>query len=342
MAKGQIMRDIIHLSFDELSNLLKEIFLAHGCSEPVASALANNCATAEQDGAFSHGIFRIDAYIATLKSGWVNPKAVPQIEDVSAAQIRVDAANGFTLPASAAARPLLIDKARKNGTATLLIRNSHHFSAVWPDVEPFAREGFVAISMVNSMAYVVPHGGRSAVFGTNPIAFAAPRASGDPLVFDLATSAMSHGDTQIAAREGRELPPGIGVDADGNQTTDPNKILNGGALLPFGGHKGSAIAMMIEIMSAALTGGPFSFEVDWSEYEGAATPCTGQFILLIDPSKGNVRPFADRLELLITHMRDAGVERLPGDKRYATRKLALQQGIPIAASELERLRTLAR
>ncbi len=106
-------------------------------------------------------------------------------------------------------RPLLLEKVRRNGIALLAIRDSHHFAALWPDVEPFADEGLVALSVVNSMACVVPHGGQKALFGTNPLAFAAPRAGGDPLVFDMATSAIAHGDVQIAAREGRLLPPSM-------------------------------------------------------------------------------------------------------------------------------------
>jgi delta1-piperideine-2-carboxylate reductase len=168
--------------------------------------------------------------------------------------------------------PLLVEKARSAGIAVLAIRNSHHFAALWPDVEPFAYEGLVALSVVNSMTCVVPHGADRPLFGTNPIAFAAPRADGEPIVFDLATSAIAHGDVQIAARKGERLPPGMGVDGLGQPTQDPKAILEGGALLPFGGHKGSALSMMVELLAAALTGGNFSFEFDWKNHPGAKTP----------------------------------------------------------------------
>ncbi len=177
------------------------------------------------------------------------------------ASCRVDAANGFAQPALAAARALLVDKARSAGIALLAIHNSHHFAALSPDVEPFAEQGLVALSVVNSMTCVVPHGADRPLFGTNPIAFAAPRADGAPIVFDLATSAIAHGDVQIAARKGERLPPGMGVDSLGQPTQDPKAILEGGALLPFGGHKGSALSMMVELLAAALTGGNFSFRV---------------------------------------------------------------------------------
>jgi len=335
------MSEQVHVSFDDLRVVLRRIFAAHGCSDRVAGLLAKNMAIAERDGAASHGIFRVDGYISTLKSGWVDGKAEPVVSDVAPGFLRADARNGFTLVATDAARDLLTAKARENGLAILAIHNSQHFGALWPDIEPFAREGFLAMSMVNSMACVVPFGGSKPVYGTNPLAFAAPRAGGDPVVFDQAASAMANGDVQIAAREGKQLPPGAGVDAQGNPTTDPQAVLDGGALLPFGGHKGSSIAMMVEIMGAALTGGKFSFEVDWSQHPGAVIPHTGQVILLIDPGQGAVRPFAARVEELIAQLRDAGVDRLPGERRYAARRLTEAHGIPLHADDWARLKQAA-
>lgn len=330
-----------HLSFAELSALLARIFERHGTSAEVAAILADNCASAQRDGSDSHGIFRIPGYVATLASGWVDGKAVPQVTDAAPGFISVDAKNGFAQPALAAARALLLEKARANGIALLAIHNSHHFAALWPDVEPFAREGLVALSFVNSMACVVPHGGKRALFGTNPIAFAAPREGHHPLVFDLATSAIANGDVQIAAREGKQLPPGYGVDRDGQPTCDPRAILDGGALLPFGGYKGSALSMMVELLAAALTGGNFSFDFDWSGHPGAQTPWTGQLLIVIDPSKGAGHNFAARTEVLVRQMQDAGQPRQPGDRRYRQRSLAEREGIAIIDTELARLRALA-
>ncbi|PXX73099.1 delta1-piperideine-2-carboxylate reductase [Pseudomonas sp. LAMO17WK12:I10] len=330
-----------HLSLEALVKLLETIFLRHGTSAEVARSLAQNCAAAERDGAHSHGVFRIPGYVSTLDSGWVNGKAVPVVEDVAPAFVRVDAGNGFAQPALAAARALLVEKARNAGIAILAIRNSHHFAALWPDVEPFAEEGLVALSVVNSMTCVVPHGADRPLFGTNPIAFAAPQAGGDPIVFDLATSAIAHGDVQIAARKGERLPPGMGVDGLGQPTDDPKAILEGGALLPFGGHKGSALSMMVELLAAALTGGNFSFEFDWSNHPGAKTPWTGQLLIVIDPSKGAGQNFAERSQELIRQMHGVGLKRLPGDRRHRQREKSRQQGIALDAGELKQLRELA-
>ncbi len=329
------------ISVGDLAALLKAIFLCHRCSETVATILADNMALAEGDGAHSHGIFRVAGNLGSLDCGWVDGKAIPAIEDVAPGLLRADGLNGFSLPVLAAARDQLMAKARTNGIALLTIRNAHHFSAVWPDIEPFAREGLIALAMINSMASVVPHGGTKKLYGTNPLGFAAPRDGHDPLVFDQASSAWSNGDVQIARREARPLPPDVGVDRNGNATTDPNAVLDGGALLPFGGHKGSSIAMMMEIMGAALAGGDYSFEIDWSAHPGAATPHGGQTYILIDPGRGNTRAFTARIEALIAAIHDAGQYRLPADRRYANRRDSQRHGIALSAADLAHLRALA-
>lgn len=331
----------VRVSYDELEALLKAIFLRHGCSDHVASLLAVNMAGAERDGAHSHGVFRIKGNLGSLDSGWLDGKAVPVLEDVAPGMLRADGRNGFSLPVLDMAAEPLMEKTRRNGIAVLSVRHAHHFSAVWPDLEPFAREGFLSLATINSMASVVPHGGHRKLYGTNPMGFAVPRAGTDPLVFDQASSAMANGDVQIARREGRQLPPGTGIDRDGQPTTDPNAVLEGGALLPFGGHKGSSIAMMMEIMGAALAGSSYSFEIDWSQHPGAATPPGGQTYILIDPNRGAVNAFADRVEVLFDAIHDAGQSRLPSDRRYANRRELLANGIALERSVIDEIKRLA-
>lgn len=329
------------ISTADLAALLKIIFARHGCSDIVATLLATNMAGAERDGAHSHGIFRVAGNLGSLDSGWVDGEAIPVIEDIAPGVLRADGRNGFSLRVLDMAGERLMAKARAGGIAMLAVRNAHHFSAVWPDIEPFAREGFVAIAAVNSMASVVPHGGVKKLYGTNPMGFAVPRHGANPLVFDQASSGWSNGDVQIARRQGRQLPPGIGVDRSGEPTNDPAAVLEGGALLPFGGHKGSSIAMMMEILGAALSGGDYSFEIDWSHHPGAATPHGGQTYILIDPDRGNASPFGARIEVLLDAIHNAGQERLPGDRRYANRIRHDRDGIPISDADLARLRDLA-
>jgi delta1-piperideine-2-carboxylate reductase len=206
----------------------------------------------------------------------------------------------------------------------------------------FARESLVAFAAVNSISRVVPWGGHSPVYGTNPIAFAAPRQHGDPLVFDQASSAMAFGEIKVAAQFSQSLPEGVGVDSRGQPTTDPNAIIDGGALLPFGKYKGSSIALMVEILAAALTGGKFSYEVDFSTNPGAQTPKTGEFVLLIDPRRTNKGNFFERIENLISKIHENGQSRLPGDRRYKNRAEANARGVPVSPEMLAQLHAFGK
>jgi delta1-piperideine-2-carboxylate reductase len=324
----------VHVDFDELKSLLKSIFVSNGTSDFAAETLASNCAGCEQDGALSHGIFRMPGYVASLKTGWVDGYAEPIVTIVSPSFIRIDARNGFAQPAVAAAASEIDTALKSTGIVIVAVRNSHHFSALWPDVEPFARRGLVAISFVNGLANVVPHGGHTAVYGTNPIAFATPIANSDPFVVDQATSVMANGEVKLHALANKCLPPGTGVDSAGNPSVDPNAILDGGALNAFGGYKGSSIGFMVELMAGALTGGQLSFENDFGECVGAQTPKAGQLLIVIDPMRGATTDFAQRVAQLCDQLKVAGQDRLPGERRYANRIQTQRLGIPILEEKL--------
>jgi delta1-piperideine-2-carboxylate reductase len=331
----------VRIPFDELKSLLRDIFISNGTSSFAADILAANCAGCEQDGALSHGIFRMPGYVASLKTGWVDGQAVPDVTLVSPSFIRINALNGFAQPALAAAAPAIETALLRTGIAIVATRNSHHFSALWPDVEPYARRGLLAISFVNGLANVVPHGGHVAVYGTNPIAFATPVADADPLVVDQATSVMANGEVRLHALANRELPPGTGVDKAGNPSTDPHAVLAGGALNAFGGYKGSSIALMVELMAGALTGGQFSFENDFGECVGAETPKAGQLLIVIDPNLGGTYDFSQRVALLCERLIEAGQERLPGERRYKNRSNSQRLGIPLSQDKLLNLKAMA-
>jgi delta1-piperideine-2-carboxylate reductase len=159
------------------------------------------------------------------------------------------------------------------------------------------------------------------------MAFAVPRSNGDPLVFDQASSAMAFGEVRVAAQRGHSVPEGVGVDRNGQPTTKAEAIVNGGFLLPFGGYKGSSIAMMVEVLAAALTGGNFSFEFDLATCPGAQTPRTGEFVLLIDPLQTGGNNFARRIDILVDALNVSGQSRLPGDRRYQNRRQSISHGI---------------
>lgn len=325
---------------ETLEELVARVFAANGMSGDNARIVAAVVAAAERDGARSHGLFRVRGYIGTLRSGWVNGRSVPRVTDAGPAAVATDADNGYSQIALAASRPFLLEKVKRNGIALLAIRNSHHFGALWPDVEPFAAEGFVALSFVNTRSRVAPWGATKRILGTNPMAFACPRRNAPPMVWDQASSVTAMGEVMLAAQDGQAIADDVGIDAQGRSTTDPKAIIAGGALLPFGGHKGSAIAAMVEILAAALTGGRFGFEDRSAQFPGAESSNAGQSIILIDPAATAGAGFAARVEELCSQLIAVGVSRLPGDRRYAARHKAEKDGIFIESKTYDYLRSL--
>src|SRR5262249_11345017 len=161
------------------------------------------------------------------------------------------------------------------GVAVMAITHTHHFAALWPETEALAEQGLIGLACTCYMPFVAPHGGNQPIFGTNPISFAWPRPGKSPMVIDMATAAMAQGEVQIAAREGHEVPLGTGLDLNGQLTTNPNEVLKG-MLLPFGGYKGSAIALMVELLSAGAIGERFSFEAAAADTKDGGPPRGGE------------------------------------------------------------------
>jgi delta1-piperideine-2-carboxylate reductase len=323
----------------ELTALVGRILAASGMTADNAEIMSAIVVAVERDGPRSHGLFRVPGMVEILKSGWVDGRARPRVQDAAPGLILADAGNGFAQIALASAQNLLIAKAHEQGIAALAIRNSHHFSALWPDVEPLAEQGLVALAFVNTRSYVVPAGGRARLYGTNPMAFACPRRDGPPMVWDQASAAIAHGEVLLARRDGRALPPGVALDRDGQPTTDPGAMIQGGALLPFGGYKGASIALMVEIMSAAVTGGHFGFEDDGNAT--APTKNAGEFVIAIDPEKSGGARFRDHVEGLFRRIVEDGEARLPGDRRRVERQRASEHGITLERAVYEGLLSLS-
>lgn len=316
------------MTFEALRGAIGQALVANGFSPKVAAPIAHSMAGCERDGTLSHGLLRLPGFVEAVRTGWADGVIPPETVSESASMRVVDARNGFTHLALDEARDALEAMAGNTGAAILLIRNAHHFAAIWPDIEGFARNGFVAFSCVTSRKRLTGWSGGGAVFGTNASAFACPRAGGDPVVWDQATSVMSQGDVLLAAREGRRIAPGVGVDAKGQPTEDPQAVLDGGALLPFGGHKGASIAFMVEILASALSGAPFGFE---SPAGGIKPSKSGQFVMLIDPRRAGA-DLPARAEDLLAAAREAGSTQWPGARRYARRAQAEREGIQLSAA----------
>ena len=309
----------VPMKIAEVHKLAKECLLANGCDDANAQAIADTVSRAERDGSESHGLFRIPGYVASLRSGKVNGKADPRAEKVTPAIIRLHGDGGFTPLAIQRGVPVLVEAAKEIGIAAMGITNTYHFAALWPETEAIAEQGLAGLACTAYKPVVAPAGAKKALFGTNPLSFAWPRMDKPPLVYDMATAAKALGDVQIAARDGHQVPLGTGLDADGNPTTDPNKIVNGGVLQTFGGYKGSAIAMMVELLCAGMVGERFSYESAKVDNNDGGPAVGGEFLLAMSPALMAGAEWQEHSEDFIAQLTGLEGVRLPGERRHKNR-----------------------
>ena len=323
----------------ELTDRVTRILQAHKTGRANAETVAAALVAAEIDGQKGHGLSRLKAYSAQAESGKVDGLADPEIVAETPAAIRIDARNGFAFPAMDLARNKICQMAKQSGVAVAAIFNSHHFGQAGYHVEKLAEQGLVAIVMGNSPQAMAPWGGNKGVFGTNPIAFAAPRATEPPLLIDLSLSKAARGKVILAAKEGRQIPEGWALDKQGNPTTDPNAALEG-TMVPMGDAKGAALALMVEILAAAVTGANFGFEASSFLTPEGDPPQVGQFLLALnaDPLSGGA--FSDRLEVLTNAILAQDGTRMPGSGRIDKRKIANEQGIVLSKNVLQEIEML--
>lgn len=326
------MSETVRLSLEEVRLLATAVLTGNGMSGANAAVVADVVTCAERDGTRSHGLFRLPGYVSSMRNARVDGTAVPEVRDAAPGLVLVDAMDGFSPPAVAAGRPLAMAKARRQGIVALGLTRNNNLNALWWDVEAFATAGCIAIAMANTRSFVAPWGGREALFGTDPFAFACPRPGAPPLVFDFATSAAARGEIQVAASEGRPIPEGWALDRDGKPTTDAKAAIEG-VLLPFGGHKGNAIMIMIELLAAAFTGGNLSFDstAQFARHGGDTGPSNaGELIIVIEPAAFHAG-FTERAERLFDRLLAQDGTRLPGDRRYARRARSATEGVEVPA-----------
>ncbi|ROR11588.1 Ldh family oxidoreductase [Erwinia sp. JUb26] len=320
----------VTLSFEQLHERIQAVLAAAGIPSTIAGILAQRIAIAERDGTLSHGLMRLPDYLASIKAGWITANAQPVIDAQPSPFVQADGGNGFTQAAAQLARQAVLERLSRYGIALLSIRNAHHIGALWTDIEEYAGRGYVALNFVNSRPRLALYGSPGPLVGTNAMAFAFPDGNGGVLGWDQASSTMSLGEVKQHTLRGVPLPEGTGLDQSGQPTTDPAAVLHGGTLLPFGGHKGSGIALMVEVMAAALTGGRFGFEDRSADYPGAASSNAGQTIIVIDPAFSTATPFAERIASLVKHLHSDPDLRLPGERRRQQRLRTEREGFRVA------------
>lgn len=334
----------VRIPLTELQALCVRALEGLGLSPAHAGAMARVMAAGQRDACASHGVYRLVTCAHTVRAsqGRLALAAEPEVSAAGGPVVRVDARFGFSPLAFERGLPHLVEAARTHGLAALAINHCFHFSALWPEVESITAHGLAALALTPSHAWVAPAGGRSPVFGTNPIAFGWPRPGPHPFVFDFATSAIARGDLELHRRAGTPLPEGSGVDARGRPSTDAQVVAEG-AMLAFGGHKGSALAAMVELMAGALIG-------DWTSRESlafdagaGAAPCHGELVLAFDPAHlagGDPAPHQARAEALFEAIAGQGA-RLPSQRRYAARERSAAEGVRVPRALFDEIAALA-
>ena len=328
------------LTLGEIETLAFHALIRAGANAEAATALARATAETEADGVASHGLAYIPIYCEHLRCGKVDGTARPVITQPKPGLVLADAATGFAHAAIAAGFAALIPAARDQGIAALAVRNSYNCGVLGIHTLTLARAGFLALGFTNAPASIAPSGGMRPVVGTNPISLAAPDgAGGAALLIDQSASTIAKSEIMKHAREGRPIPEGWGLDADGNPTTDPEVALKG-SMAPSGGYKGVGLALLVETMAAAMAGA--SLGMDASPFSGTAggPPRTGQFFIAIDAATSSGGAFAARITRLTDEIRAQEGARLPGDGRAAARARAARDGVAVSQATLEKIRAI--
>ncbi|WP_150525142.1 Ldh family oxidoreductase [Roseibium sediminis] len=331
------MSDTEHLSVQQATDLVDAAFRAASVPAPVARSVAVALVTAEAEGQVGHGFSRVEDYIAQVRSGKIAANAEVSTHLAGTTSLLVDAGHGFAYPALDRAIEEGGHLALKHGCATMGIYRSHHCGALSIQVERLARKGLVAIMVANAPASMAPWGGNEPIFGTNPIAFAAPRGETDPLVIDLSLSKVARGKIMNARKSGKPIPEGWALDRNGQPTTDPVAALEG-TMVPIGEAKGTALALMVEILSTVMVGAARSTEASSFFSADGPPPAVGQFLIAMKPMDQS--GFEGRLQQMLEEIAAMEGARVPGTRRIATRKMAEKGGLDVPLHYIQAIRAI--
>jgi len=326
------------LSLDAAISLITSAFTGVGVPDANARSVAEALVAAEAEGQVGHGFSRVEDYAAQVQSGKIAAAADVRIHQKGASSLLADAGFGFAYPALDAVIEKGAGIALEHGCATMGITRSHHCGALSVQVEKLAKKRLMAIMVANAPAAMAPFGAKAPVFGTNPIAFAAPRPGKDPLVVDLSLSRVARGKVMNARKAGKDIPEGWALDKDGNPTTNAEAALEG-TMLPIGEAKGTALALMVEILASVMTGASKSTEASSFFSADGPPPGVGQFLIAMKPM--DTEHFGARIEALLGLIETMEGARLPGSRRAAAIARARAEGIDVPLRYLQAVRKLS-
>lgn len=301
-----------------------------GAHAAMAEATARHLVAAEEQGLPTHGMSRVPFYCGMLRNGRADGSAQPRMAAERAGACLIDNRDGLPYVSGRWAIEEVIQRARRNGIAFAGITNSAHLGVLGIHLLPVAQAGLVGFAFTNSPAAIPPWGGKKPLFGTNPVAAAFPRRQGEPIVIDLALTTVVRGRIMMAMRKGERIPEGWALDRNGKPTTDPKEAINHGSLFPIGGAKGAMLALMFELICAALTGSAIGPEADSFFSEEGNRPRIGQAFIAVDPAAlAGMDRYFERVETVVSTMLADPEVRLPGARRFAAEKAARANGIEV-------------
>ncbi len=327
-----------------LKNLTREIFVKAGLSLTDAEIAAEILIVTEMRGVASHGVMRVEKYVNSILSGGIDPKAPLKSVQNGDNWNLFDACRGLGLVASYKAMEHTIALARKNTIAFSLVRNSRHFGAAGYYTNQCCSKGMIGMAMSNGDIIMAAIGANESSIGNNPFSFGAPAGERGPIILDMAMSKLSDGKIQIARMKGEELPPESILDNAGKPSTVPQDYFDGGTLLPFGGHKGYGLAVMVEILAALLSGSSLLKEARAWNREPNDSKGVGHFFLALDFSQIVTQEiYNQRIEALIDELKSAslqpGVEQIyyPGELESIEEKKSKIEGVGLLPETLSSL-----
>lgn len=325
---------------DAAHALVASALTASNTSIENAGLVADALVGAELVGQVGHGMRRVVAYAAQARAGKVDGYAVPKLVRTRPSAVHVDAGSGFAYPAFDLATRELRDMATSQGIAVAGIFRSHHAGVTGLAVERLAEAGLIALMFANAPASISPWGGRTPLYGTDPIAFACPVEGTFPIVIDLSLSKVARGKIMAAEQKGEPIPEGWAFDRDGRPTTDASAAM-AGTMVPVGDAKGTALALMVELLAAGLTGANYAYEQTSFFDAVGGPPGSGQTIIAIDPQAfGGVRALGRFAEMAGAIMQVDGA-RVPGARRHEMRARLRRDGISVDSVLLNEIKQIA-
>jgi len=311
-----------------------------GVPPPEAKLVGESLVQTSVWGIDSHGVLRLTHYLNRMTIGSISPFAAPTVMRSGPVTAQVHGQDGLGIVHATLAMEVAIEMARESGVGIVGVGHSSHCGAVGLYSRMAARERLVGIAMTHSSSVVVPHGGRDKYFGTNPISIAFPRANGEPVCLDMATSQVAWNKVLNARIENDTLDEGIAVDDRGNPTTDPHKAR---AAIPLGGpvygYKGYGLAFMIDLLCGAMNGMTYGRHIN-SMYEDLEHPRKiGHFLVAIDPGRfAGAETLESTVDAVIADLRTQGEILYPGEPEEIAQRERIEQGIPIDAEALKDMR----